>query len=128
MDVLLDTCTFLWVIFDAPELSDTARRLFQKPENKVFLSAASSWELTIKQSLGRLSLPESAGAFVTSQREKHNIETLAITEAATFHLATLPLYHKDPFDRIIVCQAIEHSLVILTPDHLISHYPVRVLW
>lgn len=128
MNILLDTCTFLWLVFNTDELSDTAREVFADPKNEVYLSAASCWEISVKYSLGRLALPEVPGRFVPDQREKHYVAPLPITEAATFHLPKLPLYHKDPFDRILICQAIEHSLVLLTPDELISQYPIHTLW
>lgn len=128
MNVLLDTCSFLWLIFDCRDLSDKAREVFSAPENEVYLSAASCWEISIKWSLGRLPLPEDPGRFVTKQRSDHRIESLPITENAVFHLPKLPSYHKDPFDRVLICQAIEHSLVILTPDPLITRYPVRTIW
>jgi PIN domain nuclease of toxin-antitoxin system len=128
MNILLDTCTFLWLIFDNDELSDTARKIFTEPDNDVYLSAASCWEISIKSSLGRLRLPEEPGLFLPKQRSQHLIEPLPITEAATFLLPKLPQHHKDPFDRIMICQAIEHSLVLLTPDPLITRYPVRTVW
>lgn len=128
MNILLDTCTFLWLIADSDELSATAREVFADPENEVYLSAASCWEIGVKWSLGRLPLPEEPGRFIPRQREKHYVAPLPISEPATFHLPKLPQHHKDPFDRILVCQSIEHSLVLLTPDQLIAQYPVRTLW
>lgn len=128
MNILLDTCTFLWLIADSDELSHATRDVFSDPDNEVYLSAASCWEINVKWSLGRLKLPEEPGRFLPKQREQHFIDPLPITEEATFHLPKLPQYHKDPFDRILVCQSIEHSLVILTPDPLITQYPVRTLW
>ena len=128
MNILLDTCSFLWIIAGSDELSGASRELFMEPENDVFLSAASCWEIGVKWSLGKLTLPEEPGRFIAGQRVRHLIESLPITEEATFHLPKLPPHHKDPFDRILVCQAIEHALTILTPDPLISQYPVRTIW
>ncbi len=128
MNILLDTCTFLWLISGSAELSSRAREGFTEPENEVYLSAASCWEISVKWSLGRLTLPEIPARFIPDQREKHYVSPLPISEAATFHLPKLPPHHKDPFDRILICQAIEHSLVLLTPDQLIAQYPVRTLW
>ena len=128
MRILLDTCAFLWIIADAPELSKRARELFPDPANEVFLSAVSTWEIAIKHALGRLPLPVSPDAFIPAQRELHGIETLPLEEEATLHLTRLPGLHQDPFDRMLICQAIAHGLVILTPDNLISQYPVRSVW
>ena len=128
MDVLLDTCSFLWLIFDDDALSQEAIDTFLDPQNVVFLSSASSWEISVKFELGKLSLPEKPEILVPKFRELHSIETLSISESATFNLSKLPNRHKDPFDRILICQAIEHSLSILTPDQLIQQYPIRTIW
>jgi PIN domain nuclease of toxin-antitoxin system len=128
MRILLDTCTFLWIIGDAPELSNRARELFIDPANDVFLSAVSAWEISVKHGLGRLPLPEPPEKFIPLQRERHGIEALPLEEEATLYLNRLPSSHRDPFDRMLICQAIVHGLVILTPDELITQYPVRSLW
>src|SRR6266852_601528 len=118
MRLLLDTCTFLWLVTDAPELSVQAREVFSDPGNEVHLSAVSAWEITVKYSLGRLPLPESPERFVPAQRKRHGIEPLPLDEEAALHLTRLPTFHKDPFDRMLVCQALVHGLVILSPDPL----------
>jgi len=128
MRILLDTCTFLWIIGDAPELSKRARELFVDPANDVFLSAVSAWEISVKHGLGRLSLPEPPEKFIPFQRERHGIEALPLEEEATLYLNRLPSSHRDPFDRMLICQAIVHGMVILTPDELVTQYPVRSLW
>jgi len=78
--------------------------------------------------LGKLPLPEPPGRFVPLQRKQHGIDPLQLNEEAALHLSRLPLLHKDPFDRMLVCQAVVHRLVILTPDELIHQYPVRTVW
>jgi len=82
----------------------------------------------IKHSLGRLPFPESPHRFIPNQREKHGIESLPLDEESTLNWHRLPQLHNDPFDRMLVCQAIAQGLTILTPDNLIGQYPVRVLW
>jgi PIN domain nuclease of toxin-antitoxin system len=128
VNILLDTCTFLWIISGSPELSDTARNLFSDPTNEVYLSAASAWEIIIKHKLGKLPLPDPAHDFIKKWRSRHVIDSLPINEEAVLQLSRLPEYHKDPFDRILICQAIAGSLVILTPDPNITKYPVRTEW
>lgn len=128
MRLLLDTATFLWIIDDAPELTPRARELFLDPGNEVYLSSVSAWEIAIKYGLGRLPLPEVPDRFVPTQRKQHGIDALPLDEEAALHLARLPLLHRDPFDRMLVCQAIVHHLVILTPDELITQYPIRTMW
>ena len=128
MKLLLDTCTFLWIAGQPSGLSDRARALFQSPENEVYLSAASGWEIAIKHALGRLPLPAPADQLIPALRSKHGIESLPIDEESTLQLLRLPLLHRDPFDRILVCQSIIHGMAVLTPDPLIGQYPARVIW
>jgi PIN domain nuclease of toxin-antitoxin system len=126
--LLLDTCTFLWVITGADDLSDRAASLFVDPAHDIFLSSVSVWELSVKYSLGRLPLPDAPERFLPIQREHHGIAALPLEERAVLHLHKLPSLHRDPFDRMLICQAIEHDCVLLTPDPLITQYPVRALW
>jgi PIN domain nuclease of toxin-antitoxin system len=128
MKLLLDTCTFLWIVAGAPELSPRALELFQAPDNEVYLSSASAWEITVKHGLGRLPLPEAPDRFVREMREAHGVAILPIDEESALHVSRLPALHADPFDRMIVSQAIVHGLTILTPDELIAQYPGRTTW
>ena len=128
MKLLLDTCTLLWVAVDPAALSDQARELIQSAGNDVYLSAASTWEIAVKHAVGRLPLPEPVERLIPAVRAKHGIETLPIDEESTLHLSRLPALHRDPFDRILVCQSIVHGMALVTPDPLISQYPARVIW
>lgn len=128
MKLLLDTCSFLWIVADAPELSRRARDLFQSADTEVYLSAASALEITVKHGLGRLPLPEPPDRFVREMREAHGIAGLPIDEESALHVSRLPALHRDPFDRMLVSQAIVHGLTILTPDDLITQYPGRTAW
>ena len=128
MRVLLDTCTFLWIAVDSPRLSDRAREIFRNPENDVFLSSVSTWELTVKHGLGRLPLPEPPETYIPALRQRHGIAPLALDEEATLYLGRLPALHRDPFDRMLVCQSIIEGMALLTPDESISRYPIRSMW
>lgn len=128
MRCLLDTCTFLWIISDSKELSPRARAMFADPGNEVLLSAVSVWELSVKHALGKLPLPGTIERFLVDQRERHGIAALPLDERAVLHLHKLPTLHRDPFDRMLICQAIEHDCLLLTPDPLITQYPVRTQW
>lgn len=128
MSFLLDTCSFLWVTLNPEKLSSTFLNRFSDPNNTIFLSSVTVWEIGIKYSIGKLTLPTNPSLFIPEERKNHHISRLELNEADTFHLENLPLIHKDPFDRMLVCQAIERSLTILTPDPLIRQYPIRVLW
>ena len=128
MKLLLDTCTFLWVIADDQALSSRARDLFVDPANEAYLSAVSVWEMAVKFSLGKLPLPKAPERFIPEQREQHGILPLMLEEQAALYLHRLPALHRDPFDRMLICQAIQHELTLLTPDHLITQYAVKTAW
>lgn len=128
MKLLLDTCSFLWVAAGSPELSSRARDLFSDPANEVFLSSVSTWEIVVKHALGRLPLPTPPQHFVPEQRRRHRITPLPLEEEAVLQLPKLPERHRDPFDRLLVCQAVAHGLTILTPDPAINLYPVLTAW
>ena len=128
MKLLLDTCTFLWLILGDPALSASACQLFADPANQAFLSAVSAWEISVKHRLGRLPLPAPPDQFVPAQRQAHGVFPLALEEQEALREGGLPGLHKDPFDRMLICQALVHDLVVLTPDPLIRQNPVRTMW
>lgn len=128
MKLLLDTCAFLLWTQDAPQLSKEVRVLVADPANDVYVSSATAWEIGVKHRLGKLELPAPPEVFVAARRKWYDFESLPIDEASALQLRRLPPLHKDPFDRILICQAIEHGMTLVTPDRLISQYPVRILW
>lgn len=128
MKVLLDTCTFLWIVGGSPRVPARVRDIFQDPATEVFLSAASAWEIALKHQGGRLPLPAPPDRFVPAQREAHGIAPLDIDEVSALHLTRLPALHHDPFDRMLVAQAIVHGMTIVTPDPLVTQYPARTTW
>jgi PIN domain nuclease of toxin-antitoxin system len=125
---LLDTCTFLWLVADSPQLPKSVRSLFSSPDNSIYLSVVSVWEILVKTATGALTLPEPAHEYVTRQRVAHRIDSLPLNEDAVVNLPRLPSVHKDPFDRMLICQALASGFTILTPDREISSYPVKVAW
>jgi PIN domain nuclease of toxin-antitoxin system len=126
--LLLDTCTFLWVTTAHPRLSPRAAALIADPANDVHLSAVTVWEIVTKHGRGRLPLPLPPDQFVPMQRERRGFRALPMDENAVLQGIRLPALHRDPFDRMLIAQAIAHGLAILTPDPLVTQYPVRVLW
>lgn len=128
MNILLDTCTFLWMVSDKKSLSPLAIRLIMEADNAVYLSAISVWEIVMKHDKGLLELKESPQTYIPKYRAMHGITSLPLHEEAAFQLHKLPWHHKDPFDRILVSQAIAHQMLILTPDPLVQLYPIQVLW
>ena len=128
MKILVDTCTFLWIASESPQLSKSAAAIFLDRDNERYLSAASAWEIGIKHALGRLPLPARPEVFVPKIREASGIVSLEIDEASALQAGKLPSLHADPFDRMLIAQAIVHGMTILTPDPEIEQYAVRVMW
>ena len=128
MRLLLDTCTFLWAVRDPSKLSAEAAALFQSPGNEVFLSVVSVWEISVKYQLGRLPLADPPHIYLPRERARHGIEPLQLEERSVLELRRLPALHQDPFDRMLISQAVAENLVLLTPDELIHQYPVSVRW
>jgi len=126
--LLLDTCTFLWFQADSPDLSPAARGQILDPANEVYLSAVSVWEIARKYAQGRISLPSHPSTLIPSVRKDSGIESLSLTESDALAAEKLQLLHKDPFDRMLIAQALMGGLVIVTPDRAFELYPVRVLW
>lgn len=125
---LLDTCTFLWLVAGSDSLPEAVRDIIRNPENAVFLSVVSAWEIAVKHGSGRLPLPQKPDLFVRKQREDHLLESLPLLEAHVLTLIKLPGIHHDPFDRMLICQAVAEGLTILTPDEAITQYPIRTVW
>ena len=128
MRLLLDTVAFIWLVEGSSRLSAPARESIIDSANDAYLSAASAWEIAIKNGLGRLPLRVPPEQFVVEQRRRHRLDSLPITEEAALQVGKLPNLHRDPFDRLIVAQAIAESMTVVTPDRLIKMYPVRVAW
>ena len=128
MRLLLDTVALLWIAGDDPRLSDRAREVFEESSNEIFLSAVSAWEIAVKHSLGRLVLPAPPQTILPELRSRYGIAALPLEEKATYHLERLPKLHRDPFDRMLICQAVAHGLSLLTPDPQIQRYPVVTVW
>jgi PIN domain nuclease of toxin-antitoxin system len=126
--LLLDTCTFLWIAGGGRPLPPAVAAAYGSPDNEVFLSAASTWEIAIKYSQGRLPLPVPPHILIAEERQRRGLTSLAIDEESALHVAKLPSLHGDPFDRLLVSQAIVHGMTILTPDPIVARYPARTLW
>jgi PIN domain nuclease of toxin-antitoxin system len=127
MRILLDTHVFLWYISADPQLPFPFRDAIRDPANEVYLSAASVWEAVVKYALGKLPLPDAPARYLPQQRAAHRITTLPVEEAAFVHLAGLPPLHRDPFDRVLVAQALQHGLTVATLDDAVRAYPIPVL-
>ncbi|MGD9507186.1 MAG: type II toxin-antitoxin system VapC family toxin [Geminicoccaceae bacterium] len=123
MRLLLDSHAFLWFMAGTPKLSHAAKEAILEAED-VYVSLASVWELTIKRSLGRLGLDVSPAVMVAEGA----LDLLPIELRHLDRLEHLPPVHRDPFDRLLVAQAMEDGLVLVTADRTLQHYPVAWLW
>jgi PIN domain nuclease of toxin-antitoxin system len=127
MKILLDTHIFLWFISGDSRLSANIREAIRDTDNEVYLSVVSIWESIIKYQLGKIPFPESPEIYLPKQRDLHQILSLSIDEKSVAQLAQLPLLHRDPFDRMLICQALQNGLAIATVDAAIQAYSVSLL-
>lgn len=123
MRFLLDTHIVLWWLTDDKKLSPNIRAVIRNPENFIFVSAATVWEMSIKNSLGKLSVPNN----LLEKLRDNNFELLSITAEHGLKIIDLPLYHKDPFDRILITQAMIEGLTIITVDTKFPLYDIPLL-
>jgi PIN domain nuclease of toxin-antitoxin system len=127
MDLLLDTHVFLWYLQGYPSLSLEARELLEATENNLYLSIVSFWEIAIKLGLGKLELEYSFQNLPDVSRQL-GIKILPISFEHTERYVDLPLHHRDPFDRMLVAQAIQHSYPLVSRDAMFDAYAIQRLW
>jgi PIN domain nuclease of toxin-antitoxin system len=126
--VLLDTHTFLWFLLEDPQLSTTASDLIIDPTNDIEVSPATYWEIAIKISLGKYTLPEPYDVFMKREITTNDCRIVPIEPKHTAVLTTLPFHHRDPFDRLLIAQAMVEAIPILSGDTVFDAYPVTRLW
>jgi len=127
MRCLLDTQSFLWFIAGSGKLSDQARNLIADMDNEVLLSVASLWEIVIKVSLGKLVLSQPFEELIPKQLDQNEIKVLQIELDHLSALVKLPLHHRDPFDRLIIAQALVEDVPVITQDAAFQNYPAQVI-
>ena len=127
MRLLLDTHIFLWFISADSRLPTLFRDAIREPNNSAFLSVASFWEIVIKYNIGKLPLPQSPEIYIPRQRQIHQIKSLPITESSLKHLVSLPDFHRDPFDRLLISQTLNNNLTLVTIDPEIVKYNLPFL-
>ncbi|MEB3293320.1 MAG: type II toxin-antitoxin system VapC family toxin [Synechococcales bacterium] len=127
MKLLIDTHTFLWFIHDDPKLSDHAVSLLESDAD-LLLSTASLWEIAIKVNLQKLTLPAPYEFFIPRQIQVNRIEILPIQISHLAVAVKLPLHHRDPFDRLLISQAIAEQMSIISIDQTFDRYAVDRLW
>ncbi|TXL20627.1 PIN domain nuclease, partial [Methylococcaceae bacterium HT5] len=116
---------FIWWLNDSPELSSKANKIISKPDNSIFVSHASYWEIAIKVSIGRLTFPLES---IESELQLNGFELLPIKSSHILHSASLPMLHRDPFDRILIAQAQIENLSLVTADQHIQKYALSWIW
>jgi PIN domain nuclease of toxin-antitoxin system len=127
MKLLLDTHALLWFIGNDPQLSASARENIENPEHEKFVSAASFWEIALKLSLDKLKLPRPFDEVFPRQLDVNGFEQLPISCAHLDQLRALPFHHRDPFDRLLIAQALADGMTIVTRDPEFSKYPAKIL-
>lgn len=128
MRVLLDTHAFLWWVADSPKLSADARELIANEKNEPIFSVVSAWEIATKAGVGKLELSDSPEKFVTEQISRNVLVVLPIYLRHALGVHSLPDYHRDPFDRLLIAQATAENVAILTADPLITKYQIQTVW
>lgn len=126
MKLLLDTQVWLWMTEAPDRLSPAVRRLVSPSDNQCFLSSVTAWEIAIKYRIGKLRLPGIPAVVIPQWMERADVSPLPILHKHALHVATLPLHHRDPFDRLLIAQAQLEDLTILTADPDFERYDVTV--
>jgi len=128
MDLLVDTCTALWYWGGDPRLSARAESALRDPENDLWFHQISYLEITVKYSLGKLSLKKSPALLVPEAMERYRIQFPPLSNPDVARLESLPFHHRDPFDRILISRALNRDWTVITSDGAFKEYGVEVLW
>ena len=127
-NLLLDTHTFLWFLWDDPKLSASAKSLIEDPNSRKLVSIVSCWEIAIKVCLGKLDLGEPSRSFLPREIARNRFEVLAISLPHVTMVEQLSLHHRDPFDRLLIAQAIIEGMSLVSTDKVFDQYSILRLW
>ena len=129
MKILLDTCSFLWFVNgELNKISKAAEEIFLDEKSEIFLSIVSCWEISIKWSINKLELRYPPDTFLKIQIQKNQLSLLSIELEHTIQVANLPFHHRDPFDRLLVSQAIIENIPLMSADKTLSQYEIERIW
>ena len=128
MKLLLDTHAFLWWSDEPEKLSEKVLDACQNTDNHLILSIASIWEMQIKIQLGKLKLRHPLRYLIENQQNVNKFQILPVSVSHIYMLENLPMHHRDPFDRVLICQAVEDELLLVSKDSVLSEYPVTLYW
>ena len=128
MKVLLDTCTLVWLTQEPRRLSSACRRAIDEPATELVVSHASVWELALKSGAGKFAFPMPLRRWLHEQQKQWRFEYLSVSLEHVLKTTELARHHVDPFDRLLVAQAMAENVSVLTPDEHIARYPVHAIW
>jgi PIN domain nuclease of toxin-antitoxin system len=128
MNYLLDTHVFIWMNEDLSKLSTTVQNIVADEANTLFFSVASIWEIQIKLQIGKLTFKRTLSEMIQLVRDEKQVEVLPVQQAHALKVGELPLLHKDPFDRLLVAQAIVEDFTLITKEPILSRYEANVIW
>ncbi len=127
MKILIDTHIFIWFSQDSNQLSRSASALLRNPDNEIFLSMASAWEIQIKVDIQKLALPLPLLELIALQRQTNNLQILPIELSHIYALGALPMHHRDPFDRLLIAQSNAEAMPLLSADAIFDRYDAQIL-
>ncbi len=125
---LLDTHAFLWMAADPDQLSRRVRKIVRNKNNRLYLSAASGWEIALLEKLNRIKLPDEPQRFIPEAIQRLSVLPIPIGFSTAITAAMLPLIHRDPFDRIIIAEAEKGKMIVITKDKKFVEYGIQSLW
>ena len=128
MKILLDTHTFLWWVADDPQISTNAKDIISNPDNEVYFSVVSAWEIIIKVGTGKLSLSEPPETYILSRIASNQFEILPVQMSHILKIHSLPTFNKEPIDRLLIAQSLVEDLSLITVDRAIGQYPIKTIW
>jgi PIN domain nuclease of toxin-antitoxin system len=128
MKYLLDTVVWLWSVGSSETIGDAGLEILASGDEEIYFSAASSWEIAIKTKLGKFRLPEEPVRYVPKRLTEQGIRSLAVTQTHSLKVYDLPFHHHDPFDRLIIAQAIFEGMTVLTSDRVFEKYAIDIVW
>jgi PIN domain nuclease of toxin-antitoxin system len=128
MNLLLDSHVFIWAYDERHKLSQTALQAMSNSANTLFLSVASAWEIQIKIMIGKFKLQDPLADVIAEQRQINGLQILPVNLSHALYLENLPLHHKDPFDRLLISQAIVENMTLVSADPEFINYQVNLVW
>jgi len=128
MKLLLDTHVFIWLNIDLNKISQKALLSCEDPNNQLYLSVVSAWEIQIKQKIGKLQMQVTLEEMIQTQQRDNNLTILPVQLSHIYALQSIPFHHNDPFDRLLLAQAIFEEMTFVSADNQLSQYSVEIVW